>query len=65
MASILGLIIAIITALNRHLTLDSKWRHYRLNAELIRDEGEDFFALANFYKNCKDITKPSASSLEL
>lgn len=52
--SILGLTIAIATALNRHFRFEERWKHYRKNAEIIRNEGEDFFGLTGNYENSKD-----------
>lgn len=48
--SILGLIVAALTTLNRQLGFEKKWRHYRMTAEIMRNEGDDFFALAGNYK---------------
>lgn len=48
--SVFSLIVASLTALNRQLGFEEKWKHYRLTAELIRNEGDDFFALAGNYK---------------
>ena len=47
--SILGIIVAIIVGIMSHWKFESRWKHYRLNAEIIRVEGEDFFALSNKY----------------
>ncbi len=47
--SILGLIVAILTSLNRQLGFEERWRHYRMNAEAMRNEGDDFFALGSNY----------------
>ena len=52
--SILGLIVAISAGVNRHYTFEEKWRHYRQNAELMRNEGEDFLALSNRYSRYAD-----------
>ncbi len=49
-AGILGLIIAIATGLSAHWQFESKWKHYRLQAEIMRAEGEDYFALSNKYE---------------
>lgn len=48
--SILGVIVAALTTLNRQLGFEEKWRHYRMNAETMRNEGDDFFALAGNYE---------------
>lgn len=52
-AGILGLIIAIATGIVAHWKFESRWKHYRLQAEIMRAEGEDFFALANKYSKYK------------
>ncbi|WP_299210826.1 DUF4231 domain-containing protein [uncultured Dokdonia sp.] len=52
--SILGLTIAIATALNRHFKFEERWKHYRRNAEIIRNEGEDFFGLTGNYENAQN-----------
>jgi hypothetical protein len=52
--SILGLTIAISTALNRHFRFEERWKHYRKNAEIIRNEGEDFFGLTGNYEDSQD-----------
>lgn len=49
--SLLSLVVATLTALNRQLGLDAKWRHYRKNAEMMRNEGDDFLALSGNYQN--------------
>ncbi len=49
--SIIGLIVACLTALNRQLGFEEKWRHYRMTAETMRNEGDDFFALSGNYSN--------------
>lgn len=46
---ILGLTVAIATGLSRHFSFEERWRHYRQHAELIRNEGDDYFALCNNY----------------
>jgi hypothetical protein len=46
---ICGAIIAILTLLARQMTFDQKWLHYRKNAEVVRNEGDDFLALAGDY----------------
>jgi hypothetical protein len=51
--SILGLIVAALTTLNRQLGFEEKWRHYRKTAELMRNEGDDFFALSGEYEKFK------------
>jgi hypothetical protein len=51
--SILALIIAALTTLNRQLGFEEKWRHYRKTAEAMRNEGDDFFALSGEYERCK------------
>lgn len=48
--SIIGFVVAAITTLNRQLGFEQKWRHYRRNAEAMRNEGDDFFALAGKYE---------------
>jgi len=48
-AGILGLVIAIATGISAHWQFESRWRHYRLQTEIMRAEGEDFFALSNKY----------------
>lgn len=48
--SVLGLIVAGLTTLNRQIGFEEKWRHYRNSAEAIRNEGDDFFALAGGYE---------------
>jgi hypothetical protein len=50
--SILGFIVAALTSLNRQFGFEEKWRHYRLNAETMRNEGDDYFALTGKYENC-------------
>ena len=49
--SVLSLVVATLTAINRQLGFDAKWRHYRKNAEMMRNEGDDFLALAGNYQN--------------
>jgi len=49
--SLLSLVVATLTALNRQLGFDAKWRHYRKNAEMMRNEGDDFLALSGNYQN--------------
>jgi len=49
--TVLSLIIAICTALNRQLGFDSKWRHYRRSTEMMRNEGDDFLGLSGNYKS--------------
>ena len=49
--SVFGLIIAGLTALNRQIGFEEKWRHYRRAAETVRNEGFDYFALAGNYVN--------------
>lgn len=51
--SLLGLVVAIAAGVNRHYAFEEKWRHYRQNAELMRNEGEDYFALSNRYRRFK------------
>jgi hypothetical protein len=36
--------------LNRQLGFERKWRHFRITSELIRNEGDDYFALAGNYE---------------
>lgn len=48
--SVLALGVAIITTWNRQLGYEEKWRHYRRNTEMIRNEGDDFFALSGNYE---------------
>ncbi len=48
--SILGLVVAVLTTLNRQLGFEEKWRHYRMTAETMRNEGDDFFALTGNYE---------------
>lgn len=50
LVSILGLLVAGLTALNRQFGFEEKWRHYRLNAETMRNEGDDYFALSGKYE---------------
>lgn len=55
--SLLSFIVAALSALNRQLGFEGKWRHYRKNAEMIRNEGDDFLALSGHYikkKNQQD-----------
>ncbi|MGJ8743028.1 DUF4231 domain-containing protein [Polaribacter sp.] len=52
--SILGLTIAISTALNRHFRFEERWKHYRKNAEIIRNEGEDFFGQTGNYEDAEN-----------
>ncbi len=47
---ILSFIIAGLTTLNRQFGFQEKWRHYRVTAEIMRNEGDDFFALAGNYE---------------
>ena len=49
--SLLSFIIASLSTLNRQLGFESTWRHYRKNAELVRNEGDDFLALAGDYQH--------------
>ncbi|MDO6595598.1 DUF4231 domain-containing protein [Oceanihabitans sp. 2_MG-2023] len=53
--SVLGITIAIATALIRHFRFEERWKHYRKNAEIIRNEGEDFLALTGNYESSKNI----------
>ncbi len=48
--SVFGLMIGILSALNRLLDYQGKWSHYRKIAEAMRNEGDDFFALSGGYK---------------
>ena len=48
-AGLLGLIIAIAAGITAHWKFESRWKHYRLQAEIMRAEGEGFFALSNKY----------------
>lgn len=48
--SILSVIIALISAVSKQIGLNNRWHHYRYHAEMIRNEGEDFFALSGAYK---------------
>ncbi|MEO7048794.1 MAG: DUF4231 domain-containing protein [Ferruginibacter sp.] len=48
--SFLGLIVAALTTLNRQLGFEEKWRHYRKTSEAMRNEGDDYFALAGEYE---------------
>jgi hypothetical protein len=48
--SVLGILVAALTALNRQLGFEEKWRHYRRTTETMRNEGDDFFALAGNYE---------------
>lgn len=63
--SILGLIVAIATALNRHFRFEERWKHYRKNAEIIRNEGEDFFGLTGNYENSKDYSEALKKFIEI
>lgn len=47
---LLGLVVAILTALTRFFGFEERWQHYRKNAEMMRSEGDDFFALSGNYK---------------
>jgi hypothetical protein len=49
--SVMSLTIATLTALNRQLGFDAKWRHYRKNTEMMRNEGDDYLALSGSYQN--------------
>lgn len=49
--SLLSFIVAALSALNRQIGFESKWRHFRKNAELVRNEGDDFLALAGDYQH--------------
>ncbi len=51
--SLLSIIIALITALNRQMNFDARWKHYRKNAEMMRNEGDDFLALSGSYQKFK------------
>ena len=51
--SVLGLVVAGLTTLNRQLGFEEKWRHYRRTAETMRNEGDDFFALSGSYEKFK------------
>lgn len=51
--SLISIMIALITALNRQMNFDARWKHYRKNAEMMRNEGDDFFALSGSYKKFK------------
>lgn len=51
--SIVGLIVAALTTLNRQLGFEEKWRHYRKTSEAMRNEGDDFFALSGEYDKYK------------
>ncbi|ASS48948.1 MAG: hypothetical protein A3D31_05565 [Candidatus Fluviicola riflensis] len=48
--SVISIMIALITALNRQMNFDARWKHFRKNAEMMRNEGDDFFALSGEYK---------------
>lgn len=50
---ILGVVVACLTTLNRQLGFERKWRHFRITSELIRNEGDDYFALAGNYEKYK------------
>ncbi len=50
LVSIFGLIVAALTSLNRQFGFEEKWRHYRLGAETMRNEGDDYFALSGKYE---------------
>lgn len=52
--SLLSFIIASLSALNRQLGFESRWRHFRKNAEMVRNEGDDFLGLAGNYQNVKN-----------
>lgn len=63
--SILGLTVAIATALNRHFKFEERWKHYRKSAEIIRSEGEDFFARTGNYKNADSSSEAFKDFVEL
>lgn len=46
-AGIFGIVIAIATGITAHWQFESRWKHYRLQVEIMRAEGEDFLALSN------------------
>jgi hypothetical protein len=48
--SVLGLTVAALATLNRQLGFAEKWNHFRMTAETMRNEGDDFFALTGNYK---------------
>lgn len=52
--SILSLIVAALTAINRQMGFDAKWRHYRKNAEMMRNEGDDYLGLSGNYEKFND-----------
>jgi hypothetical protein len=52
--SLLAFIVAALSALNRQLGFEGKWRHFRKNAEMVRNEGDDFLALSGNYQNVKN-----------
>lgn len=52
--SLLSFIVAALSALNRQLGFEGKWRHFRKNAEMVRNEGDDFLALSGNYQNIKN-----------
>lgn len=54
---ILGLIVAALTTLNRQFGFEEKWRHYRMTAETMRNEGDDFFALSGSYEKFESHTE--------
>ncbi len=49
-AGILGLIVALATGVSRHFRFEERWKHYRRSAELLRNEGEDYFGLTGNYQ---------------
>ena len=50
LVSVIGIMVAALTAANRQFGFEEKWRHYRMAAEMMRNEGDDFFALAGRYE---------------
>lgn len=50
--SLISFMIAIMTAITNQLRFETKWSHSRKNAEIVRNEGEDYFALAGNYQSC-------------
>ncbi len=64
--SVLGVLIAGLAAINRQIGFEEKWKHYRATAEFIRNEGDDYFALAgkySSYKSHKDAFKKFISEI--
>jgi hypothetical protein len=54
LTTILGVIVAIGTGLNQILKYEERWNLYRRNAELLKNEGENYFGLGGAYKEASD-----------